>query len=75
MDSFPLSLIRSIRNLLLAQSDKQALPDYPHPNEETRQAWLTYRQALRDMTKNLVLTEDGQSALFSSIVWPNKPES
>ena len=60
-----LNFIRNKRNILLRESDVYSLPDYPHPTEEARQAWLDYRQALRDLPAN---TEDP-----SSPVWPQEP--
>lgn len=41
--SMQIDIIREDRNKLLAQSDFRALPDYPN-----REAWLVYRQQLRD---------------------------
>ena len=38
-------MMRAIRNDLLAQSDWSQLPDAPC----NREAWATYRQALRDL--------------------------
>jgi hypothetical protein len=75
MDYFPVSLIRSIRNTLLQKSDVKALPDYPHPDEATRQAWLDYRQALRDVTKTMEVNEDGTLARILSVQWPAEPSS
>jgi len=60
-----LNFIRNKRNILLRESDVYSLPDYPHPTEEARQAWLDYRQALRDLPAN---TEDP-----SSPTWPQEP--
>jgi hypothetical protein len=40
--------IKSMRFYKLKQTDFLAMVDYPH-TEESRQAWLAYRQALRDM--------------------------
>ena len=51
------------RNLLLQQSDWTQLPDVPL---ETKQAWATYRQALRDIT-----TQEGYPF---NVIWPTKPE-
>lgn len=42
--------LRARRNQLLLESDKYVLPDYPHKTDEIKQAWLDYRQALRDIT-------------------------
>ena len=53
--------IRQIRNELLLECDWTQLSDIP---TETKTAWQTYRQELRDVTS--------QSNPFS-IVWPAKP--
>lgn len=57
--------LRKRRNQLLDQSDKYTTPDFPHPTEEVRQAWLDYRQALRDLPAN---TTDPENP-----VWPQAP--
>jgi hypothetical protein len=54
--------IRFERNGYLYQTDWTDLPNTPLTN---KQAWLTYRQALRDVTKNFTKPED--------VVWPQKP--
>ena len=73
MDYFPLDMIRYIRNDLLQKSDVYALPDFPHATPEVRQEWIQYRQALRDITKTVELSEDGLSVKILSVVWPAKP--
>jgi hypothetical protein len=73
MDYFPLDMIRSIRNDLLQKSDLYVLPDFPHATPEIRQEWIQYRQALRDITKTVELSEDGLSVKILSVVWPAKP--
>ena len=56
--------LRMQRNDLLKESDWAVLPDAnPKPSKE---AWLTYRQALRDLPQHF---EDP-----SEVVWPQKPE-
>jgi len=60
-----LNFIRNKRNILLRESDVYSLPDWPHASEERKQAWLDYRQALRDLPAN---TEDP-----SSPTWPQEP--
>lgn len=52
---------RAERNRLLAASDWTQLPDVPLA---TKQAWATYRQALRDLT---------QQSDPLNIVWPTAP--
>lgn len=56
------SSVRSERNLFLKASDWTQLPDVPLP---TKEAWATYRQALRDITN--------QPDPFN-IVWPEPPQ-
>ena len=71
-----LRLLREKRNQMLAESDMHALPDFPHPTQETRQAWLSYRQALRDVMQNNTPTLATTLELDeSSVVWPVKPSS
>jgi hypothetical protein len=56
--------IRSQRDALLKDSDWAIISDAtPKPSKE---AWLTYRQALRDIPQNFSTPEE--------VVWPNKPE-
>lgn len=55
--------IRIQRDVLLAQSDWAVLSDVaPSPNKE---AWLNYRQVLRDLPQNFPTPE--------AVVWPTKP--
>jgi hypothetical protein len=57
--------LREERNKRIAQTDYLAIPDYPHATEEVKQAWLDYRQALRDLPGN---TTDPENP-----VWPTPP--
>jgi len=63
----PMDVLRKARNELLDKTDRYATIDYPHPTEEAKQAWLDYRQALRDLPAN---TTDP-----SNPVWPTAPLS
>lgn len=55
--------IRSERDWLLKETDWAVLPDAsPKPS---KQAWLNYRQALRDVPQNFATPQD--------VVWPQKP--
>lgn len=54
--------IRRSRNDLLTQSDWTQVADAP----VDKQAWATYRQALRDITQ--------QTSFPFDIVWPNAPQ-
>ena len=61
-----LKKIREKRSKLLQYTDKYVNSDYPHPTPEAKQAWLDYRQALRDLPAN---TTDPENP-----VWPTPPE-
>lgn len=41
--------LRTERDELLAVTDKYTISDWPHADDATRTAWLTYRQELRDL--------------------------
>jgi len=63
--------LRNQRDQLLSETDTPwGLADYTHPN---KQAWLDYRQALRDITIDAdpQLDENGD---LTNITWPQKPE-
>tara|TARA_R110001592_G_C12983472_1_gene734381 strand:- start:68 stop:442 length:375 start_codon:yes stop_codon:yes gene_type:complete len=50
----PFVQLRKERNTRLLDTDYTATADYPHPTPEIRQAWIDYRQALRDLPANTV---------------------
>ena len=57
--------LREERNKRISKTDFLATIDYPHTSEEVKQAWLDYRQTLRDLPAK---TEDPSSA-----TWPSEP--
>ena len=59
--------LRLERNMLLRDSDKYMLDDWPHTSPAVKTAWVDYRQALRDME---TITEDPENPK-----WPTKPSS
>ena len=61
----PLKELRKERDTLLTQTDKYVIPDWPHASVERANAWVTYRQALRDLPS---VTEDPANP-----VWPVQP--
>ena len=58
-------VLREQRNKKLTESDFVIFPDYSHPTPEIKQAWLDYRQALRDLPS---ITEDPENPN-----WPTPP--
>jgi len=67
-------LLRIRRNILLQETDIKSLPDFPHKDTNERNAWMNYRQELRNLTEfaSPKLNEHFQLDL-KSIEWPNKP--
>jgi len=65
-------VVRAERDNRLRACDAQALPDYPHPDEATRQAWLDYRQALRDLPALAGFPWGGD---VNAVSWPTSPAS
>ena len=68
----PMKILREERDFLLEQTDKYALPDYPHINDTKKIEWLTYRQSLRDLTKTQtpILNLLG---VLENVIWPTQP--
>lgn len=66
----PMRLLRVKRDYLIAATDWRATVDYPGSDQA---AWLTYRQALRDLPANSTpsLDENGQ---LTGVTWPTPPE-
>ena len=62
-----LALIREKRNRLLTECDWTQLPDTALSSSR-RQAWQSYRQALRDLPDDLTQTNIDQ------LIWPSAPE-
>ena len=67
-----LYILRNERNIILKRSDIYVLPDYPHSSDTVKQAWLTYRQNLRDLTttQTPTLSSDG---VLENVTWPTDP--
>lgn len=63
--------LRNIRNRFLRDSDKYVIPDWPHPNNDVKQAWIDYRQGLRDLPSN---TTDPDNAPWPIIPCPQNIE-
>tara|TARA_Y100000389_G_scaffold72441_1_gene69214 strand:- start:268 stop:516 length:249 start_codon:yes stop_codon:yes gene_type:complete len=65
--------LRILRNNRLKATDKYATLDFPHQNEEKKQEWFVYRQALRDLTTNVVEQNVVLDADLTNITWPTPP--
>lgn len=61
----------NMRNSLLSESDKYATMDYPHKSEEAKQAWIDYRNKLRNLPEVEIPYYDETGAV--SVNWPEKP--
>lgn len=59
--------IRRRREFLFHQCDWTVMPDSPLTAEE-KAAWIAYRQALRDLTKNFP-----DAKTDSDVIWPEPP--
>ena len=57
--------LRELRNAKLQQTDWMTCSDSPTMTNK----WKTYRQSLRDITKDLKTVDD-----VKSVTWPTKPE-
>lgn len=68
----PMKKLRKERNIKLSQCDKYSITDWPHASEEVKQAWITYRQELRDLpsTSTPQLDENGE---LTNVSWPTPP--
>ena len=71
-NNLPIEILRRERDILLMESDKYALPDYPHSSETKRREWLTYRQSLRDITTTQTPTLSLLGEL-QNVTWPTTP--
>jgi len=72
----PMNLLRRERELKLAESDWRLAPDYSSPDQ---QAWVIYRQALRDLPQQIAegiipppALDDSGDLLFEN--WPLEPK-
>ena len=67
----PLKLLRRRRDILLYESDKYVLSDFPHGSDSKKTEWLTYRQSLRDITnQSPTLSLLGE---LENVSWPEEP--
>jgi hypothetical protein len=60
------------RNKLLNKTDFLAVSDYPFPSDEIKQAWVKYRQNLRDLPVTGV-SIDPENQYRLVVTWPTAP--
>lgn len=69
---YALKYLREERNKKLFNTDCRIVADFPHPSEEVKQAWITYRQELRDLPANTSPQLDSNGEL-TNVTWPTPP--
>ena len=72
INKIALQKLREERNKKLFDTDYRIVADFPHPSEEVKQAWITYRQALRDLPANSTPSLD-ESGNLTNVTWPTPP--
>ena len=72
LNEAPMKKLREERDKKLLETDKYSITDWPHASEEVKQAWITYRQELRDLpsTSTPELDENGN---LTNVTWPTPP--
>ena len=60
------------RNLRLQKTDYLMVSDYPFPSDEIRQAWVKYRQNIRDLPVTGV-SIDPENEYRLVVTWPTAP--
>ena len=68
----PMKLLREERDQKLNDTDKYLTSDFVYPNGVTKQDWLTYRQALRDLPSTVSPQLDTNGDL-TNVTWPIPP--
>tara|TARA_B100000287_G_scaffold94749_1_gene86892 strand:+ start:810 stop:1178 length:369 start_codon:yes stop_codon:yes gene_type:complete len=68
----PMTALREYRDMLLEETDWVVTKAAETGVAET-DAWKTYRQALRDMTKQTPKLDSNNKLDLTSVTWPTKP--
>ena len=64
--------LRHLRNILLRESDWTQFTDSPLTDSKKTE-WKTYRQSLRDMTKQTPKLDSRFELDLTSVTWPTEP--
>jgi hypothetical protein len=71
-----LKKLREQRDEKLKQTDQYGLADYPFKSDEHKQAWLDYRQQLRDLPANSPdVSIDLNTGELIGVTWPVPPSN
>lgn len=68
----PMNKLREERKNKLKESDIYGLSDFPFANDTIKQAWITYRQALRDLPSTATPQLD-ENRQLTGVTWPTPP--
>ena len=68
----PMEKLREERDKKLFDTDYRIVADFPYPSEEVKQAWITYRQELRDLPANSTPSLD-ENGNLTNVTWPIPP--
>ena len=69
---YALKYLREERIKKLKESDIYGLSDFPFANDTIKQAWVTYRQELRDLPSTSTPSLDENGDLIN-VTWPTPP--
>jgi hypothetical protein len=67
-----MEILRAQRHAALVQSDWAVMPDSPL-DPKAREAWIKYRQELRDLPADMATK--GAVVSFDDVTWPSAPVS
>ena len=68
----PMEKLGEERDKQVFDTDYRIVADFPYPSEEVKQAWLTYRQELRDLPATATPQLDENENL-TNVTWPTPP--
>ena len=66
----PMNKLREERDNKLLVTDYNMCSDYTHINNKTKQAWIDYRQKLRDITETATNISLNEFGMLNGVTWP-----
>jgi hypothetical protein len=74
MNEYVANLVRELRDRKLKDTDRYALPDFPHVSEEKRLEWLAYRHILRNYMSTFTFEVPEHGCIDTDdIIFPEPP--